>query len=283
MINETKVLACVSHSRLAGHVADYAAWAASRLGAPLELLHVLERHPERGAGDDRSGAIGVGAQEALLSKLSADDESRARALREQGRLHLGRLRERALAAGVATVDVRQRYGNLGETVAELEADVGLVVMGRHGDSSSTPGPDFERTVRGSRKPILTVPGTFKAPERVMIAFDGGIASRRGVEMVATSRLFRGCRMYLLMSGKETSRATSQLEWARQALESAGLEVSAALAPGNAGEVIASAVKAESIDLLVMGAYSHSPLRSMFLGRTTTEVLLSFSIPTLLMR
>lgn len=279
--NETKVLACVSDSPLAGHVADCGAWAALRLGVPLELLHVLERHPECGSGDDRSGAIGVDAQEVLLSKLSTEDESRARTLREQGRLHLVRLRERALAAGAVTVDVRQRYGDLNETVAELESDASLIVMGRHGNSSSDPGPEVERIVRGSRKPILMVPGAFKPPGHVLIAFDGGTHGRRIVELVAASRLLPGCRIDLLMSGKETSRATGQLAWAQQTLQNAGLAVTAALVPGNAEEAIAGAAKAASIDLLVMGGYSHSPLRSLLLGSRTTELLRSCSIPTLL--
>jgi hypothetical protein len=37
------------------------------MDAPLELLHVIDRHPERGSGKDHSGAIGIGAQEALLT------------------------------------------------------------------------------------------------------------------------------------------------------------------------------------------------------------------------
>lgn len=47
MKNENKVLACVDQSRYAVHVADCAAWAARRIDAPLELLHVIDSHPER--------------------------------------------------------------------------------------------------------------------------------------------------------------------------------------------------------------------------------------------
>ena len=46
---ENKVLACVDRSPFADHVADYAAWAARRMDAPLELLHVIDRHPELSA------------------------------------------------------------------------------------------------------------------------------------------------------------------------------------------------------------------------------------------
>mgnify|MGYP006195955945 CR=1 FL=1 len=43
MNTDNKVLACVDQSAFADHVTDYAAWAAQRLGAPLELLHVIDR------------------------------------------------------------------------------------------------------------------------------------------------------------------------------------------------------------------------------------------------
>jgi hypothetical protein len=87
------VLACVDRSPYAEHVADYAAWAAVRLDAPLEFLHVIDRTPAAAAGDDRSGAIGLGAQEKLLDRLSAEDETQARVAREEGRIFLNRLRE----------------------------------------------------------------------------------------------------------------------------------------------------------------------------------------------
>ena len=41
--------------------------------------------------------------------------------------------------------------------------------------------------------------------------------------------------------------------------------------------------AQDIDMLIMGAYSHSPLRSLVLGSKTTDLLRSAKIPALLLR
>ncbi|MEO7254267.1 MAG: universal stress protein [Casimicrobium sp.] len=287
MTPENKVLACVDQSHFADYVADYAAWAARRMDAPLEFLHVIDRHPEQGSGDDHSGAIGIDAQENLLKKLSAEDEAHTESAREQGRIFLNRLRERAIASSTATVDVRQRHGELEETLAEQEADVRLLVLGRRGESAALThrdlGRNVERVVRALHKPILTVTEGFTEPERVMIAFDGGSVTRRGVEMVAVSPLFRGLPIYLLMSGKPSHDAPKQLEWARTTLQSAGFTVTADLIPGDAESIIASTIKAQAIDLLVMGAFSHSPLRSLLFGSKTAELLRSSTIPTLLLR
>ncbi|MGK8570367.1 universal stress protein [Pseudomonas aeruginosa] len=288
MKNENKVLACVDQSRYADYVADCAAWAAHRMNAPLEFLHVIDSHPERGMGDDRSGAIGIDAQESLLAKLSAEDETRAKSAREQGRLFLNRLRERAMAIGATNVDVRQRHGDLEETVVEQAKGVRLLVLGRRGADAATSqrselGHHVEHMVRALNRPILTVTEDFKAPQRVMIAFDGGVVTRRGVEMVAGSPLFRGLPILLLMSGTQRKDASKSLEWARGALEVAGFEVTSSMTPGEAQEVIVRTIQEQAIDMLIMGAFGHSPLRSLVVGSKTTELLKASTIPTLLLR
>lgn len=287
MNTKDKILACVDQSHFADYVADYAAWAACRMQAPLEFIHVIDRHPEIGSGKDHSGAIGIGAQESLLTELSNEDESRSRAAREKGRVFLNRLRERAKAAGVKSPDVRQRHGTLEETLVEQEKGVSLFVLGRRGESAEITqrdmGRNVEQVVRALHRPILTVTEGFTEPRRVMIAFDGSVVTRRGVEMVAGSPLFRGLPVHLLMSGKESQSAPKQLEWAKKTLESAGFEVLASLIPGDAESIIAKAVREQGIDILIMGSYAHSPLRSLFFGSKTSDLLRSAKIPTLLLR
>ncbi|MDD2874692.1 MAG: universal stress protein [Azoarcus sp.] len=287
MNKDNKILACVDQSRFADTVADYAAWAATRMDAPLEFLHVIDRHPELGSGGDHSGTIGFDAQEQLLHTLSDKDAALSRAAREQGRIFLNRLRERAIAAGVPAPDMRQRHGALDDTLAEQEDGVRMFVFGRRGASAETNsqalGSNVERVVRALHKPALTVTEGFTEPRRVLIAFDGGIVTRHGVEMVANSPLFRGLPIHLLMSGKESQSAPKQLEWAKNTLETAGFEAPASLIPGDAEQVIEKTVKAQAIDLLIMGAYAHSPLRSLLFGSKTTDLLRTATIPTLLLR
>ncbi len=61
------------------------------------------------------------------------------------------------------------------------------------------------------------------------------------------------------------------------------EPTASLIPGDAESVIAKAVQEQGIDMLIMGAYSHSPLRSLLFGSKTSDLLRSAKIPTLLLR
>jgi nucleotide-binding universal stress UspA family protein len=165
--------------------------------------------------------------------------------------------------------------------------VRLLVLGRRGEAAETTqrdlGRNVERVVRALQKPILTVTEAFKEPQRVMIAFDGGNVTRRGVEMVAGSPLFRGLSITLLMSGKESQDAPKQLEWAKATLEAVDFEVTAALIPGDAESIIAKTVKEQSIDMLIMGAFGHFPLRSLLFGSKTADLLRALRISTLLLR
>lgn len=287
MDNDKKVLACVDQSSYANSVTDYATWAAQRLQAPMELLHVIDRHPQWGEGQDHSGTIGLDAQENLLRQLSEEDAARSRAARDVGRVYLNTLRERAIEAGAGVVDVRQRHGELESTLAELQGDARLFVLGRRGASKGATGRDLgsniEWVVRSVDKPVLAVPEEFRLPSRVLFAFDGSSVTRRGLVMIAASSLLKNLPIHLLMAGKEQAQGQKQLDEARKVLEAVGFAVSASIEQGDPETVIRRAVKSLQCDLQVMGAYSHSPLRGLFMGSKTTDLLRSAAVPTLLLR
>ena len=100
---------------------------------------------------------------------------------------------------------------------------------------------------------------------------------------SASPLFRGLPVHLLMSGKENQNASKQLEWAKARLDGANFDGTPSLIPGDAESVIARAVREQDIDMLIMGAYSHSPLRSLLFGSKTSDLLRSAKVPTLLLR
>jgi nucleotide-binding universal stress UspA family protein len=285
--NDPRVLACVDTSHFADFVADYAAWAALGMALPLEFLHILDRHQEQSTENDRSGALGVEPQEALMARLVAEEAVRSKVARERGRLLLSGLRARAMARGVDSPSIRQRYGELEETLVEQESRVELFVLGRRGENAENTGRDLgrnlERVVRALKRPILAVTEAFVQPQRAMIAFDGGVVTRRGVEMIAASALFRTLHCDLVMSGEAGHRGADLLEKARDRLAQAGLSVDAVLLPGDPEREIARAVRERGTDLLVMGAYGHSVLRRLFMGSRTSDLLRASTVPTLLLR
>lgn len=282
---KTYVVACIDGSTYSPAVCDAAAWASLRLAAPLSFLHVL--HKVHDAKDDLSGSIGFGAQESLLEELALLDEPRGKLAMERGRQVLLAAKERARAAGVVEPEGRQRHGDLVQTLTELEAGVRLLVLGRRGEEADVAsehlGSHLERVIRSLHRPILMTPPEFSAPQRVMIAFDGSATTRKGVEMVAGSPLFRGLPCHLVMVGADSAEARAQLAKARKTLEEAGFEAPAVMLSGEVEKALRRYQQDQGIDLIIMGAYGHSRIRHLLIGSTTTELMRRSAVPLLLLR
>lgn len=281
----THVIACIDGSACAPAVCDYAAWASLRLAAPLALLHVLDqRYP---AAADLSGNIGLGSREHLLEELVSLDERRSKLLLEQGRIMLAAAKERAVAAGVAQPDCRQRHGDLLDNLRDLESETRLLVIGRQGESSGGlgqhVGSQLESVIRIMHRPVLVTSGMFRPPQSVMLAFDGSATARKGVEMLAASPLPRDLPIHLVMVGADTGDHWAQLEAACAVLASAGHRVHTAIRAGDVEPALHTYQAEHGIDLLVMGAYGHSRIRQFLVGSTTTSMLRTSTGPLLLLR
>ncbi len=106
---------------------------------------------------------------------------------------------------------------------------------------------------------------------------------KAIDHVARSPVFAGLQCRLLTVGSESPETTKRLADATTVLKGAGYAVQADVVPGQPDSVIAQAVENERIDLLVMGAYGHSRIRSLIIGSTTTEMVRSCKIPVVLFR
>ena len=278
-----KILACVDQSPYADYVADYSAWAAKKFDLPLELLHIIDRHQETATSDDHSGAIGFDAQENLLNRLTEEEGERFRATREQGRIFLNELKKRCEQRDGLSVDVRQRYGQLLDTLDEQQGDVALYVLGRRGQSADQTQRDLGRHVesisRKIRRPILTVANAFSEPKSLLVAYDGKRMTRICITMLAANPALTDLPVHVVMSGKQNSEADKHLEWASHTLAKSGFEIETAYLPGDPEQQITRAIADREIDMLVMGAYSRSPLKSLFLGSKTNDLLRASRVPT----
>lgn len=281
-----QIMACIDGSAQAAAVCDCAAWASLQLDAPLTLLHVLDQQQYPAAGN-LSGIIGLGSREYLLEELAALDEKRSKLALEEGRMMLDSARQWVITAGIAQPDVRQRHGDLVETLRDLEADIRLLVIGKQGEDSGNDlqliGSQLESVIRTLHRPILVTPASFSVPTSVMLAFDGSDTSRKGVEMLASSPLFKGIPIHLVMVGDDNGEHRALLDSARDALVSAGFDVHIALRSGEVEPALHAYQAEHQIGLLVMGAYGHSRIRQFLVGSTTTRMIRSTTTPLLLLR
>lgn len=280
------VVACIDGSEAALAVCDYAAWASQRMGAPLMLLHVLdeEKYP---APTDLTGSIGLGSREQLEEALVSLDQQRSKLALKHGHVLLDEAEKRVLAAGVDKPSKRQRHDELAASLAELEPQSQLFVMGLHGESSVAAGrlvgSQLETVIRRVHRPILMVPDQYVQPRSAMMAFDGSATAFRSIELLSATPVFRGMPLHLVLIGADTPEHQAQLKRAQRLLSPQVAEVHLAIREGDVEQTLHAYQEEQDIDILIMGAYGHSRIRRFLVGSTTTKMLETANKPLVILR
>jgi nucleotide-binding universal stress UspA family protein len=281
------VLAGIDGSSLTHAVCDYAAWIAQKVDAPLRLLHTIDHHPEHANLTDLTGNIGVDSRDHLMDELTQLEQQRSKLRLQQGKQLLQAARERVRQAGIPDPITNQRHGSLVESLIELENDIRVLVIGVRGkvheNQPDKIGAKLESIIRSLHKPILVVNAEFKAPERIMLAYDGSLAAEKALDMVATSPLYRGLVCHLVCVSKDEGKG-QLLEVAANKLQLAGgIEVIAKKLVGKPELVLSEYQDQKGIDMTVMGAFGHTRIHDWLLGSFTVKMLTHSLKPLLLLR
>ncbi|MDZ7591157.1 MAG: universal stress protein [Rubrivivax sp.] len=282
-----RILAAIDGLTNSDAAVDAAIWAAQRSGAPLEFLHVLERHPEKASVKDFSGALAAGAQDSLLEALSDDDAHRSRDARERGRALLAAARERAQAGAVSAVDGRLRHGEVIDTVAELGADAGLLVLGEHEHDDVSSGRKrhldhhVERMIRTVTCPVLVATGAvFSPPRKVALAYDGSPEAQRTLVAAATHPLLVGLPLTVVTVATSATSTSGPLG---MSLQTALPGSQSTMLSGDPHAAIAAFVREAGIELLVIGASRKNFLQRLMKGSTTSSLLRTSDAAVLVLR
>ena len=254
-----KIMTCIDGSNISFTVSDYAAWAKNKLNAPVELLHVLdkEQYPTE---QNLSGSIGLGSREQLLDELVKLDEQRYKIALEQGRLILEDTQRYMLTKGIYDLEIRQRHGSLVETLAELEKEYQLVILGRQGEQTQSTyqhiGSQLETVIRTITKPILVTPSYYIEPTNLMLAYDGSIQSDKCVSMLLNNPLFKSLPIHLVTVGLSLE---NKLLTAKTKLEQHKFKVQTAILSGEVDLKLNQYQKQQEISMLLIGSYAHTRL------------------------
>lgn len=280
------ILALIDGSAYSESLCHYVGWIASRSGAAVELTHVLGRR-EGGAEQDLSGSIRLGARTALLEELSALDAQRNKLAQATGRAILEDGKAIVEQHGDITVSTRLRSGDLIDTVSKREAGASMLAIGKRGEAADFAklhlGSNLERIVRATSKPVFVANRAYTEPKKVLIAYDGGVSSMKAIDHVARDPLFAGLDCTVVTVGQETDALRADLDSAAATLAAGGHQATTKVVKGSPDQVLGEMTDHEGYDLLVMGAYGHSRIRSMIIGSTTTEMIRSCKVPIVLMK
>lgn len=280
------VLACIDASTYANSVCDLAAWSSKRLQMPVELLHVVQRSDAVSARGDLSGAIGLGVKTNLMEELVQLEAADTKHKVEQGRVLLAAGEKRLREGGAFEVRTLHRHGGIVETILEREEDARVVVVGKRGAghefAANHIGSKIERVVRASKKPVLIASREYTEPSHIVFAYDASPAADRALNRLTESTLFTGMPIAIVMADTDNELHRRALNSAASLLSS-DRAVTTKLEPGKPETVISKVVEQTPGAMLVMGAYGHSPIRTLIVGSTTTTMIRTVHVPVLLVR
>ncbi len=281
-----RILALVDGSIYAESVCQHAAWAAQRLEAPVEVMHVLGRR-EAPETADLSGALQLGARTALLNELAGLDAQRAKLAQARGHALLDDARAILEAGNAGPVTVRLRRGDLLEAIADAEPGLRAIVIGKRGEAAGFAvghlGSNLERVARAATVPVLIAARTFRPIGKALVAWDATPSVAAAIARMASSPVFAGLEIALVHAGEHSAALVARMEEAARLLRANGREVAISVVPGEPEAVLERKIAEGGFDLLVMGAYGRRRIRSLIIGSTTTAMIRACKVSVLLFR
>lgn len=267
------VVACIQGAPADRAVCEYGAWAATTLGAPLALLHMLPetRPPAPCAFMDATAA-------SLLQQLEKVENERQRLDMALGEARLAGCAAWLRQRGLASAQLLQKQGSPA-VLLEGMADVRLMVFGKE-EALNPVGSAVETLIRLHRGAVLAAAGPFTEPRRAMFAWDASNECRKHLATLTASPLLYGMECHLVMvNGNATALQNGYDVWRK-----AGIRVQAHMLEGTSvTESLHRYAETHRIDLTIMGAYGHSPRRRYFIGRHAAQMLFTSRLPLMLLR
>lgn len=280
-----KFLFCTDGSSYSAVSCQYAAWLASHANASITVLYVTDvRQFDIPFVADFSGSLGIQPYQDLIGRMKVLERDKAATI-EQATLNT--LNYVNFKGPVTFV---HRTGLLVDIVEEMEKDVELVILGKRGASADLAihhlGSNLERVVRATRKPSLVTSRAYKDINRILLAYDGESSSRKGLDFLCSFTALNDLELHVvtvLHDNQKEEAAQKILTEAETRLKNAGYKPKSVVLYGTAEDAIADYVKSEEIDLLLMGAYGKSRIRSLLIGGTSTTLIRTCRVPILCFR
>ena len=275
-----RVIACIDSSPCIEAVAEAAAWVAKQTQRELVLLQILDYYPASYHLGEISGVIGFESNAMLLKELAELEQKQSElALDYSNNLlkHISELIEKRY--GLTSTKIQEK-GDFLEQSFNILKENDVVIIGRVGEraveKNKPIGSNVENFIRGANCTVMTVGEHFKAPNRYIFAYEYSPTCIKMMKRIAQSDLLKLLQCHLLYVGDHPEVLNEPADF----LTSAGLDVVVEYRYGDVAENILDYQREHGIQLIVLGAFSHSKIHQFFLGSITTNIFRNSTVPLL---
>ena len=278
-----RVIACIDSSPCINALAEAAAWIAKQTGRELVLLQVLDYYPASYHLGEISGVIGFESNAMLLKELAELEQKQSELALSYSNNLLDHISKLILEThGLHTTHIQEKGDFLEQSFNLLHED-DIVVIGRVGEKSAERNKllcsNFENFIRGANCTVMTVGDSFKPPTRFIFAYEYSPTCVKMMKRIAQSDLLRLLQCHLVYVGDHPEI----LREPEQYLKDANLDVITEYRYGDVAENILEYQNEHGIQLIVLGAFSHSKIHQFFLGSIATTIFRNAKVPLLVAR
>ena len=278
-----RVIACIDASPCINALAEAAAWIAKQTGRELVLLQVLDYYPASYHLGEISGVIGFESNAMLLKELAELEQKQSELALSYSNNLLDHISKLILEThGLHTTHIQEKGDFLEQSFNLLHED-DIVVIGRVGEKSAERnkplGSNVENFIRGANCTVMTVGDSFKPPTRFIFAYEYSPTCVKMMKRIAQSDLLRLLQCHLVYVGDHPEI----LREPEQYLKDANLDVITEYRYGDVAENILEYQNEHGIQLIVLGAFSHSKIHQFFLGSIATTIFRNAKVPLLVAR
>ena len=278
-----RVIACIDSSPCINALAEAAVWIAKQTQRELVLLQVLDYYPASYHLGEISGVIGFESNAMLLKELAELEQKQSELAQDYSNnllKHISELIHEKHDPQPAHIQLKGDF--LEQSFQELRSD-DIVVIGRVGERSAERnkpmGSNVENFIRGAKCTVMTVGASFKPPTRFIFAYEYSPTCVDLMKRIAQSDLLRLLQCHLLYVGDHPEILNEPLQY----LKNSGLDVVTEYRYGDVAENILSYQQEHAIQLIVLGAFSHSKIHQFFLGSITTTIFRNSTVPLLVVK
>ena len=275
-----RVIACIDSSPCIDAVAEAAVWVAKQTQRGLVLLQILDYYPASYHLGEISGVIGFESNAMLLKELAELEQKQSElALDYSNNLlkHISELIEKQY--GLSSTKIQEK-GDFLEQSFNILNENDVVIMGRVGERAAEKnkaiGSNVENFIRGANCTVITVGEHFQPPKRFIFAYEYSPTCQKMLQRIAQSDLLKKLQCHLLYVGDQPEMLAEPEKY----LTDAGLEVVSVYRYGDVAQNILEYQREHDIQLIVLGAFSHSKIHQFFLGSITTTIFRNANVPLL---
>lgn len=278
-----RVVACIDASPCVNATADAAAWIAKKTGRELVLFQVLDYRPTSYHLGEIGGVIGFESNAMLLKELADLDEKQfqlAQQYSDELLEHMAKYIKDKF--GLECTKIQRKGDFLEQAFDELNTD-DTAVIGRLGENSAEKkkylGTNVEGIIRGSKSSVLVVSKHFNVPKSFIFAYEYSALCQTMLKRVGTSDLLNNLTCHLVHVGELNGILDEPADYLRYT----NMEVKTEYLYGNVATNLINYQEQYDVELMVMGAFSHSKLHQFFLGSTTSEIFKRSDVLMLVVR